>query len=315
MGRSSTVEGVSHLGFQEAKLNSDGTVLNIGLPASTAQNDLLIASVAVGNAVVASLSAPIGGGWTLLNRSQQGDVTLGVWWKLAGTSESATQGFTWSGGSKAYGWISRFTGHDRTKPIDAFAIGGGLDTTTPATPSVTTTVPDAMILRIGGFEDVDIRVDIPGLTGHTTITMDKSGTSAKRSSGGAAYKLQAVAGASGAANFSLTGKRGYRTLTLAIAPAAGTTGEAVSGGAGFQQLPGAGTSAASDFLLNTVNASQMVTIAIAPSPVASAVSGGAGYLYQDKAGISGAPSFMLKLPEESRVVTVVIKPEEGVKGL
>lgn len=315
MGRSSSVAGVSHLGFQEAKLNTNGTALDIGLPASTAENNLLIATVAVGNPVVASLSASTGGGWTLLDRSQQGDVTLGVWWKLAGASESATHGFTWSGGSKAYGWISRFTGHDLTNPINAFATGGGLDTTTPTTPSVTTTVPDALILRIGGFEDDDVRVDNPGLTGHTTITMDKSGTSAKRSSGGAAYKQQAIAGASGTANFSLTGKRGYRTLTLAIAPAAGTAGDAVSGGAGFQQLPGAGTSGASDFLLNAENASQMVTIAIAPSPVASAVSGGAGYLYQKDAGISGAPSFLLKLPEESRVVTVVIKPEEEEKGL
>ncbi|MBL7645546.1 MAG: hypothetical protein JNK74_05075 [Candidatus Hydrogenedentes bacterium] len=315
MGRSSSVAGVSHLGFQEAKLNAGGTVLDIGLPASTAENDLLIAAVAVGNPVVASLSAPMGGGWTLLDRSQQGDVTLGVWWKIAGASESATHGFTWSGASKAYGWISRFTGHNPTNPIDAFATGGGLDSSTPTTPSVTTTVPDTLILRIGGFEDDDVRVDNPGLTGHTTITMDKSGTASKRSSGGAAYKQQAIAGASGTANFSLTTKRGYRTLTLAITPAPGTTGEAVSGGAGFHQLPGAGTSAASDFQLYAERAAQMVTIAIAPSPVASAVSGGAGYLYQKNAGISGAPSFLLKLPEESRVVTVVLKPEEQEKGL
>jgi hypothetical protein len=75
-----------------------------------------------------------------------------------------------------------------------------------------------MIVRIGGFDDDDITVDDPGLSGHTPITMDKSGPQPGECSGGAGYLQQAAIGASGTSSFSLTAAEEYRTVTIAIAP-------------------------------------------------------------------------------------------------
>jgi len=97
----------------------------------------------------------------------------------------------------------------------------GKDDQTPPSPSVTTTVINTMILRLGGFDEDDVDIDITGLSGHTTITMDMSKASSSAASGGAGYSYQLETGNSGAVNFDFRGslKEQYRTVTLAIAPA------------------------------------------------------------------------------------------------
>lgn len=309
MGRSVSSNGVSYLGFQEAKLNTSGTSLTIANPTGTSTNDLMIASVVVGGPVASTLAAPAGEGWTLLDRSQQGNVTLGVWWKLASATEVATHKFTWTGSLKAYGWISRYTGHDLTTPINTFTVGSGASSSTPTAPAITTTVPSAMIVRIGGFEQNSVTLDSPGLSGHTTITMDSSGTSGTPCSGGSGYLSMLSAGTSSAVNFALTAPRAYRTLSLAITAAGGGGTYAVSGGSGFAQLPTRGTSGTANFALNADRAAAMLTIAIAPEMAAS-VSGGAAYLYQGLAGLTGEPTFGLTAPQDSRLVTIALSPAE-----
>jgi hypothetical protein len=111
----------------------------------------------------------------------------------------------------------RFTGHDPDSPIDAWAAQGG-KSISPTSPSVTTTVDNAMILRLGGFKGKDITVDEPGVPGHTAITMDKSKDDRGAVSGGAEYVGQATTGPSGTSNFSLTREKEYRTVTIALAP-------------------------------------------------------------------------------------------------
>ena len=120
-----------------------------------------------------------------------------------------------------------------------------------------------MIVRIGAFDRALITVDNPGLSGHTAITMDRSNTGTNACSGGAGYKQQAAIGASGTVNFTLTGAEQYRTVTIAIAPAAisGT----VSGGAGYVRQPTAGSSGTSTFTLGCMRTTRTLTIAIAPS--------------------------------------------------
>ena len=162
--------------FTEAKAGSDDTSITISTPAGTQENDLLIA-VVVTDGDTSSLLAPLGGGgWTQIDiTAYSNDVTLGAWWKNAGVSESPSHQFTWSGAEHAYGWMMRFTGHDILDPIDDLAGGGG-SSATPTSPAVTTTVNDTIILRLGAFDGSDITEDAPGLTGHTAITMDASGS-------------------------------------------------------------------------------------------------------------------------------------------
>jgi len=146
-----------------------------------------------------------------------GRVTLGVWWKIAGATEGNAFNFTWSSNRQAYGWVMRFSGHHPTNPINALAVAGG-STKFPPSPAVTTTVANALVLRLGGFENSDIYVDAPGLAGHTVITMDSSNTSGNRVSGGAGYLVKAFAGNTGTSSFTLTRSRRFRTVTIAIAP-------------------------------------------------------------------------------------------------
>jgi len=159
--------------FNEAKTASETTSLTISTPA-TSTGDLLIAAVATDGDASGSLSPPAG--WTAINVAANGSaVTLGAWWRLAASSEPATHQFTWTGNRQAYGWMMRFTSHDSSNPINAVS-AANQTSITPASPAVTSTVSNCMILRLGAFDDGDIAVDSPGLTSplHTPITMDKS---------------------------------------------------------------------------------------------------------------------------------------------
>jgi hypothetical protein len=211
--------GPTGVTFEEFTEASSGSVtsLDIAKPGGTAAGDLLIATLATDGSTAGSMSPPAG--WTAIDLTVQGGaVTYGVWWKLAGAGEPANYTFSWSGGEAAYGTVMRFTGHDPADPIDVFANAGG-SSSAPASPAVTTTVTDAMILRLGGFDDDDIDTDVTGLTGHTTITMDDTGNGPNTTSSGAGYMMQAAPGSSGTSTFALTGTEEYRAVTLAIAPA------------------------------------------------------------------------------------------------
>ncbi|MCP4259470.1 MAG: hypothetical protein GY774_18475 [Planctomycetes bacterium] len=249
--------------FTEKKLAAGGTSLTIDTPTGTSEDDLLIAAVVTESDTSGSLAPPGGEGWIEIDIGQQdGRVTLGVWGKLAQASESSTHQFTWGANKQAYGWIMRFTGHLLVSTIDVTAATGG-KSTTPESPSVTTTVDNAMIVRIGGFKDGDITVDAPGLSGHTAITMDYNKSGGK-CSGGAGYKIQTVFGSSGTSNFSLTKSKEYRAVTIAIAPATVAGGSIVSGGAGYIKQLFIGDSGTSDFVLTASEESRTLTIAIAP---------------------------------------------------
>ena len=191
--------------FTEAALGSNGSSLVIAKPPGTAAGDLLVAAVATDGNNSGSLAPPAG--WNVIHvDDQNGKVTFGVWWKLAGASEPGSYTFTWSSSERAYGWIMRFTGHDPGSPIPVDSNAAD-KSAAPSSPSVTTTVDNALILRLGGFDDDDITAGDPGLSGHTAINMGKSDSGNFSASGGSGYILQASAGASGTSEFSLTARK------------------------------------------------------------------------------------------------------------
>jgi len=160
-------------GFAETKRSADTNDLTLSPPAGTSAGDLLVAAVATDGDTSGSLAPPGGQGWTQVDLNHYiSEVTLGAWWKLAGASEPSHQ-FTWSGAEQAYAWVMRFTGHDGTDPIDVLSSNGTAGTS-PTSPAVTTSVDNALILRLGAFDGDEVTLDTPGLTGHTAITMDTS---------------------------------------------------------------------------------------------------------------------------------------------
>jgi type II secretory pathway pseudopilin PulG len=208
--------------FTEAKLFTEEGAIDVSKPGGTSSGDLLIAAVAI-DASESSMSAP--GDWNLVaTESNAPKVMFGVWWKVAGGSEPSNYQFTWPGTQQAYGWIMRFTGHDAANPIDAFASANQGDSTSPTSPAVTSTADNVLIVRLGGFDDKDITVDSPGLSGHTAITMDTTGTADGAVSGGAGFVAQGTAGNSGTSTFALTDAEQSATVTLAITPDPGGGG-------------------------------------------------------------------------------------------
>jgi len=257
--------------FTESKRSSGDTSLTINTPAGASKDDLLIAAVVTDEDTSGSLAPPGGEGWSQISvADESSDVTLGVWWKNADASESASHQFSWSGFQEAYGWMMRFTGHDTSSPINDSATNGG-SSSSPTSPSVSTGVSNCLVLRIGGFDDDDVSVDNTGLSGHTDITMDESSLGSNTCSGGAGFKTQLSIGASGTSNFSLTGFEQYRTVTIAISPDSSGGIDAVSGGAGYLIQPAAGASGTSTFALTASQQSQMITIEIHPKNKVGAI--------------------------------------------
>jgi len=193
--------------FTEAKVNTEETSVTIDTPAGVNQNDLLIAVVANSGDTSLTLAPPVGEGWNEIDISNSsGVVSLGAWWKPADAAESGTHTFDWEGDHNAYAWMMRFTGHDLSGPIDAYATGNGISAT-PDSPSVTVS-GNSHILRIGAFENADITVDDPGLADHTSITMDSSG-----SSGGSAYGVSVEAELEFKGDSFVDGVSGQPTIT------------------------------------------------------------------------------------------------------
>jgi len=164
--------------FNETKTGSYVSSLAISTSSSTVVGDLLIAAVATDGST--AISPP--SGWAAINQSSDssGQVTLGAWWRNASAAGVTNHTFTWSGGNKqAYGWIMRFKGHnpDPANPINAWSPYSD-SSQYPASPAVTNiTVDGCLILRLGAFDGGDIVLDSPGLSGHSPITMDASGSS------------------------------------------------------------------------------------------------------------------------------------------
>lgn len=201
--------------FTEAKASSGTPSINLSTPPGTQAGDLLIAAVVTdGNETLAS---PGGEGWREVSVNASGSVTLGVWWKNAGSSESSSHRFTWGSYEESYAWMMRFSGHDQDSPINAVAVNGGTSDA-PQCSDVTTTVARSRVLCIGGFDDGSINVDNTGLTGHTDVTMDRSSTNLGACSGGAGHTCRPEAGTDSAVAFSINSAEQWRTVTLALTP-------------------------------------------------------------------------------------------------
>jgi len=206
--------------FTDASASSNETSLDVSKPGGTAAGDLLIAALATDGDSAPSFTPPAGWTQVSVGTSANTKVSLGVWWKIATSSEPSQYNFTWSGGEEAYGWISRFTGHDPSSPI--LYDNGTLtndSTSTPICQKLITPVDDMLVLRLGGFDDDDVTIGDPGLAGHTAINMDESGGGNGTVSGGSGYLIQATAGDTGFGYFALTNNEEMRTVTLGIRPA------------------------------------------------------------------------------------------------
>lgn len=194
--------------------NQDLTALDLPAPAGVQAGELLIACFAIENNVTTSLTGPVG--WSPIEISHENDmITLGVWWKLATDAEPATYTWTWGQAAQPVGLIMRISNQYAGNPLTSF-VGNGGTSETPECSETDTTRDNSMVLRIGAFHaDKLTGSGQTGVAGHTDVYMESGD---RHCTLGAAYEIQTVAGATGAAEFELTMPEEYRTLTLVVAP-------------------------------------------------------------------------------------------------
>ncbi|KPK38533.1 MAG: hypothetical protein AMJ69_08220, partial [Gammaproteobacteria bacterium SG8_47] len=197
--------------------------LTINKPAGTAQNEVMIASVAVRPDV--TITPP--SGWTLVRRTDSTSGTnhsLATYQKVAGASEPSSYTWTLSSNSGAVGGIASFSGVDTSNPIDVESGQATPDALTHATPSVTTTVANAMLVTShttpssytwtppsGMSEAVDVSSNTPTVDYGQSVEVN--------------YVVQAAAGATGTKTATANGSNSDPGAAhiLALKPAAGPT--------------------------------------------------------------------------------------------
>lgn len=240
-GFDGTSSPVVFLSCTEAKVAGPNITqtITITTPPGVAEDDLLVAAIAIDESHLVTTTPA---GWNLVFQGAAGGGgqagSFNVFSKVATASEPASYSFTdtaapgATGGATPiqaakYGWIMHFTGVSGIAD-SAGTINGG-QTNPGIAPSVTSTSDNNLILMMGGFDDRDIvelnGVDVDPLmatnAAYTTITMEDShddgpGNNGTSVSGGAAYLIQASAGASGTENF-LAFSEGERWVTVSMA--------------------------------------------------------------------------------------------------
>jgi hypothetical protein len=165
--------------------------LTINKPTGTVQDDVMIGTIGVRPETV-TITPPAG--WTLVRRINNANAnanSLAVYYKVAGASEPASYTWTISANTGVAGGIQTFSGVDTTNPIDVENgqnTPNGLD---HATPSVDTTVDNAMLVTSHTFSSAATWTEPTGMTEGFDVLGGLQATEGN-------HVLQPTAGATGA---------------------------------------------------------------------------------------------------------------------
>jgi uncharacterized repeat protein (TIGR02543 family) len=229
----------TYITFTEAKsgyIGSTPTTVNsiaVVKPTNTSQGDLLVAEVTWdSDSGPGTITPP--SGWTTLTQAKyayspgNSAVTVGVYYKIATAADNSISSYTWNWTTveSVYAFIILIAGNDVNSPINASAAAQGYSST-PTCPTITTTEPGALILRLYGSDRGNSNIDKGYPSGYTGITSDFSGkgTLSGECSGGAAFTSQSTNGDTGIAAFTTTptgANPAWRAFTIAITPNTGT---------------------------------------------------------------------------------------------
>lgn len=179
--------------------------------------DLLIAvAVAAKSPYNADLGTFTGmSGWTQLYNAYTptgNRYNYGVWWKLAGGSESGSYACSWTT-SSVYGWmLVDYTTPDGSAPIDVSASADSGITTTPSSPSVTPTFTKDILLSIyTNFGDQGAYTIPSGMTSRQNVRHSTNGCDINLA------ELQlASASATGTKQWTTTGNQADQMISIAI---------------------------------------------------------------------------------------------------
>lgn len=199
--------------------------IEVSVPASTAEGDKLLA---VCWRDTQDTWTPDEAGWTeveQINGPTSAHPSVAVFVRTATASEPASYIFTGTITARRAAAIARITGHDPDNDFNASASASGASTSIDC-PTVTTTINDALVLRI--YAANANNVPTPP-TGTVHVNETRGGTV----SYGFVAQSQATAGATGTATFTQSSSNEYQAITVAIAPTGGGGGGSANGAAAY----------------------------------------------------------------------------------
>src|SRR5258706_3486540 len=168
--------------------------LSVSLPSGTAANDVMIAAISV-RPYTATITAPTG--WTLVRRVNYTSLqtsSLADYRRVATSSEASSFTWTFSGATYGAGGIQSFSGVDTTSPVNVENGQGTPEGMTHATPSVTTTVANTMLVTAHSFPSSTTWTPPSGMTEGFDAQFQPVGAGVGQSIE-ANYAVQTVAGA------------------------------------------------------------------------------------------------------------------------
>ena len=191
--------------FSSRTANVSNT-FTLSKPTGTAEDDLLIAIINWSESI--DITPPAG--WTEINHTTTGSPYVWAFYKVAGASEGASYGFTFSGSASLQGNITRYSGVNTASPIDASSfVRAGAESTPHAFAGVTTSLNNAYLVMFGAVLDYgDATVDFSGysvVTSNPTWTerLDIDSNTYDKFSA-LATATYATAGATGNASYAFT---------------------------------------------------------------------------------------------------------------
>lgn len=203
-------------------LRSANPTLVINIPAGTVADDVMIASIGVAWSGTTAPVATPPAGWTLVRQIDNNTATrnsLFVYRRVAGGSEPASYTWNFTNFIFAVGGIQSFSGVDTTAPVDVENGVATASALTHATPSVATTVTNAMLVTSHTYASSGTWTPPAGMAEGFDVSAWTAPNALGQSTEGS-YVLQAAAGATGAktATASASADRGNAHI-LALRPA------------------------------------------------------------------------------------------------
>ena len=202
-GSSSSYATIAFRSAASAGAGSGVLTLTISKPAGTVSSDVMIAAVGVRqNTGVSTVTATItpASGWALVRRMDNTATwhsSMAVYYKVAGSSEPASYSWTFSSSIGAAGGIESFSGVDTASPIDAENGQATPLSLSHATPSITTTVANAMLVAHFSMPSAATWTPPGGMTEAFDVASQAVPNTLGHSTEGT-YAVQAAAGATGA---------------------------------------------------------------------------------------------------------------------
>ncbi len=152
------------------------TTITITKPAGVASGDVLIAGLSFETGSSDTITVP--SGWTLVRRvNNTTSEGLAVYRKVAGGAEGASYAWTFSSSRSVSGGILAFTGVDNTTPIDVENGQTTASSTTHATPTITTTQANDMLVAFFAIPQAATWTPPTGMTEQFDVPENSRGNS------------------------------------------------------------------------------------------------------------------------------------------